>query len=108
MEIKEFLKFDWRKIILTLVLLVVGFASSIINIFNSCSGGVCSSYSIKYYILQTLAYLLFFPTFLAFNIPNLLENKLWGLIIGIILLILNIVYLYILSCLILNIKIKKQ
>lgn len=90
MELKEFFKFSWRKVIITIILLVIGsFSTTFIRGVNY-SGGIIPS---KIFNIPIYIFILPFLILSFSGVPNTVLLTSIGLIV-------EIIYLYTLSCLV--------
>ncbi len=104
MNFKDFIKFSWRKLIISILIIILTLLSVFISGFFFVFGG---QQSITYYILLGIAYALVLPFFLSLHLADLFIGTGIDYVIVIIGLILTAPYIYFLSCLI-NLLIEKK
>ncbi len=111
MDWKEFFMLRLSKVIIFIMLVIMIFASQYIMLLYSCSGlggPICDSEPIQYFLARGVVEVLAMPVFFLDRIiPQISHKYIWHNVVSIFLILIEIIYLYTISCLISSIRIKK-
>lgn len=97
MSFKDFIKFSWKKLVISIVIIFITLLSVFISGFFFQFGG---SQPFIYYLFLGIAYILVLPLFFSLQIADFFIGTGMDYFIVIIGVILSPFYIYLLACLI--------